>query len=271
VIIYILSYKQYVIIYNIIYIYIIGISLAQNPSGEFHIIPNSKFTTLYILNLNLKHPLNLSQPLLNYSYHNGFILPDIIKLSKNKNIQDLSNMVLNHVVSGSSSNKRRVDIERDNQLLSLSISSLTNLHNKHIGKDHILKGIDPDSPKLIHWRDAVKFTRTWAMTFKEETKSLNMNGGKWKHLEDRATAILSSIPGAPLGGFRIPLAKMIKSVGAGISPKHGGVACSASSWVGTGRLIWTDIIAHSGNMITYIVYIYDYLLFYIYSTSKHYI
>eukprot|EP01041_Mallomonas_annulata_P006171 gene6171-12503_t len=136
----------------------IGISLAQDMKGDFQMIPSTKFTTLYILNLNLRDPKNETLPLLNYSYKNGFSMYDLNDISNSEQIQKLAEMVLSTEKPVS-----RVGREKDSKLTSLSSISL---------HSYIPRALDPDSPKLVHWRDAIQFTRTWASNFKEETKNL---------------------------------------------------------------------------------------------------
>ena len=118
-------------------------------------IPSTTFTTLYVLNFNFKNLSNMSEPLHKYSYKNGFSLPDTESVANNDHFQRLSDMVL-------SSETVTYKLE-DPKATSLSTQ---------IDTMHIMNAVDPDSPKLVHWRDAVKFTRTWANTFQEETKAM---------------------------------------------------------------------------------------------------
>ena len=116
-----------------------------------------KFISLFMLNLDLRHPSNSSQPLLSYSYRNGYSLRDLEFLSKDSEILSEANSILN-----TEKRKLRIELEKKTDVIPINGG---NLNDFTIGKDEE-KGELPS-----YWSDAVEVSRDWSKSFRAETLS----------------------------------------------------------------------------------------------------
>jgi len=100
----------------------------------------------------------------------------------------------------------------------------------------------------VHWRDAVSATRDWAKGLGETITGLSKDGRFT--LKERALRILKAAAGSPLARHTRSLATAV--VAAARRPLSDAEAaeaertcshCSATTWVGSGRVMWRDLHA----------------------------
>ena len=194
--------------------------------------------TLFVVNLDVGTTRGAE---VRYSYRNGFTTGDLRAMAVEADVLKAAEAVLDGRRS------TRADLVADDkQPLFPSTGSGSGSGNKGVARTYARSNEAMNTQ--VHWREAVSSTRDWAKTLGETIAGLTKDGRFT--LKDRALRILKAAPDTPLARHARSLATAV--VAAARRPLSDGEAaeaeracshCSATTWVGSGRVMWRDLHA----------------------------
>jgi hypothetical protein len=215
-----------------------GKSSAASEANDT-VITLKPSATIFILNIP-----NLLPSGYTYRYCSDFTTEEISALKQNKKIVDLAKSILNDEL-------RQTRIEK----LPDSSAKTSNQRSHAIIEDfkRVLasQDIPPTSPIVnisssgLHWRDAVKETKEWSKAYADETSTMIVDPEAHFSLDSRAMKVLSSKTTSWMNRRKSQLIDALLSKE--IITVNEEVICSASTWIGSSRVIWMDIMSMAAD------------------------
>ena len=185
--------------------------------------------TLFVLNLG---SLGLPDDV-QYNYQNGFSAYDLKQLAKDDEILDRAKAIITN-------EKRMTRLQLERNENPKSVSPLNRFRDSFTenGKDNDNDNVEDNN--IVYWRDAIEETKTWAEAAASSTKQMDFT------LRERALRIFKASKDTVFHGYKQTLAKLVIESSNVNSPDSVINPCSASTWIGSTRLMWTDLNA-KGN------------------------